>query len=80
VIYSGKGEGARLVEEVGAGLVVPPEDPVALAQAMVKLADDPERARAMGERGRRFVEEHLSWPALVKRWVKELEERTRNAT
>jgi glycosyltransferase involved in cell wall biosynthesis len=44
------------VEREGCGLHVPPEDPDALARAIKTLASDPQRAKAMGERGRRLVE------------------------
>jgi glycosyltransferase involved in cell wall biosynthesis len=37
------------------GLLVPPHDPPALADAIIALASDPERRRAMGEAGRRRV-------------------------
>jgi glycosyltransferase involved in cell wall biosynthesis len=53
------------VREILAGgehaLLVAPGDRQALIQAMLTLAEDPERARAMGERGRRLVEERYSW-------------------
>jgi glycosyltransferase involved in cell wall biosynthesis len=48
------------VEKVGCGLHVPPEDPAALAGAIQTLADDPERASAMGEAGRHLVETHYN--------------------
>jgi glycosyltransferase involved in cell wall biosynthesis len=37
------------------GLLVPPENPEALAHALRKLMDEPERRRSMGRRGRDFV-------------------------
>jgi glycosyltransferase involved in cell wall biosynthesis len=37
-------------------VVVPPEDPGALARAIGSLAADPERRRRMGARGREVVE------------------------
>jgi glycosyltransferase involved in cell wall biosynthesis len=37
------------------GLLVPPHDPPALAEAIIALANDPARRRAMGEAGRRWV-------------------------
>lgn len=61
VIMGVRGDAAELVERAGCGLVVPPQDPSALAQAVIALADMPEEARSrMGERGRMFYESHLS--------------------
>ena len=48
----------RLVEAAGCGAAVAPEDPDGFAAALGSLIDDPDRRRAMGERGRAFVE---SW-------------------
>ncbi len=49
-----------VVVESGAGLVVPPEDPVALAEALRSLAHDPQRRAAMGIAGRQWITKHLS--------------------
>lgn len=49
----------EVVESAQAGLFVPPGDPAALAEAVRELAVDPERARAMGRRGRKYVERHF---------------------
>ena len=43
------------------GVCVPVEDASALAAGLSELLDDPVRARAMGERGRRAAEQHYSW-------------------
>jgi hypothetical protein len=48
------------VESAGCGLFVPPQDPDALAEAIQALADDPRRARLMGENGRRLCEAHYN--------------------
>jgi colanic acid biosynthesis glycosyl transferase WcaI len=72
VIYSGVGEAAELVEASGAGLVVPPERPAELAAAIVRLADDPGLAAALGAAGRRLVERDYSWSAIAERWLAEL--------
>jgi colanic acid biosynthesis glycosyl transferase WcaI len=54
VICAVAGDAAELVERTESGLVVPPEDPVALAKAFHTMATmDPGQRRALGERGRR---------------------------
>ena len=57
-------EVARTIAQAGAGLSVPPEDAEAFTKALRKLLDGPDEARAMGERGRAFVEGWAS-PAAV---------------
>ena len=42
------------------GLLVPPRDPGALAEAIVKLADDPARRASMGAAGRRRAESEFA--------------------
>ncbi|MBW6394562.1 glycosyltransferase family 4 protein [Thermus sp. SYSU G05001] len=77
IVYSGLGEGATLVKDANAGIVVPPEDPGALAKAIVTLVENPTLAEKMGREGRRYVEENFSWSALVDRWLSELQGRIR---
>ncbi len=55
----------EVVETAGAGIYVPPGDASALADAIRNLAEDRERGRAMGERGRCYVEEHFDRAALA---------------
>jgi glycosyltransferase involved in cell wall biosynthesis len=59
VILAAAGESARLLELAGAGLVVPPEDAAALADAVRRLADDRELGAEMGARGRAFARNRL---------------------
>src|SRR5262249_53237481 len=42
----------ELVEDGVTGLLVPPSDPVALADALERLADDPQLGRRLGGAGR----------------------------
>jgi colanic acid biosynthesis glycosyl transferase WcaI len=76
VLYSGAGEGARLVQAAKAGLVTEPEDAGAMAEAIVDLLDDPILAKQLGANGRAYVEKHMSWSALVADWLYELESRS----
>jgi glycosyltransferase involved in cell wall biosynthesis len=49
------------------GLVVPPADPAALAEALERLAASPALARALGEAGRRRVAAEFTWDAVAER-------------
>lgn len=51
------------------GLLVTPEQPEALAAAILSLLEDPARARRMGEAGRRRVEEELNWAEFTRRLI-----------
>lgn len=73
VLYVGSGEGARLVQATGCGIVTPPGDGVALARAVRDLLAAPAQAVAMSERGRAYVEANLSWDALIQGWLIDLE-------
>ena len=56
------------VEEARCGLTVPPQNPTALADAIISLYQMPlEEREAMGRRGREYVEKHHSIPLLAKR-------------
>lgn len=57
VVASGVGGVPELVEEGRTGYLVPTHDEEALAQGLVKVLSDPERARLMGETGRRAASE-----------------------
>jgi len=50
------------------GFVVPGGDHKALAARLVEVLSDPERARTMGEAGRRFVERNHRWDDVVARY------------
>jgi glycosyltransferase involved in cell wall biosynthesis len=62
VLMAVNGDAARLITEAGAGIAVPPEDPGALAAAIVRMAEmPPERREAMGRAARAYYEAHLSF-------------------
>jgi glycosyltransferase involved in cell wall biosynthesis len=59
------------VRDTGVALV-PPDDPAALAQALLSLMNDPSRQSRMAEFGRRFVEQGFSWTCItnhLKEWL-----------
>jgi hypothetical protein len=51
----------KIVEGSDCGLLVNPQDPTAIAQAMKWILDNPQKARQMGENGKRAVEEIYNW-------------------
>src|ERR1700761_851778 len=72
VIGAMTGEAAHILAEAG-GVVVPPEDSDALAEAIRALAADPELRRAMGRAGRAHVERSYDRAALAREYRKILE-------
>jgi hypothetical protein len=59
VVLSAAGEAARILNRAGGGIAVPPEDPVELARAVRWLAEHPDEAARMGQRGRAFASRRL---------------------
>jgi glycosyltransferase involved in cell wall biosynthesis len=47
------------------GILVPPRDPIALAEAMQMLANNPEQCKVFGEAGRRRAEKYFSMRCLT---------------
>jgi glycosyltransferase involved in cell wall biosynthesis len=68
VIAALEGEGGRIIREAGAGWVVPPEDPQALAEAVLAARSlaRPE-LDAMGGRGEAWFREHFEREKLLSR-------------
>ena len=58
----------RLLEDVGAGLAVAPDDPDAFTAAIAELVADPARAAAMGAAGRRWVLAAASAASVAERY------------
>jgi len=77
IVASMWGEAAELVTAAGCGIVTTPGDPKALRDAVVALAADPPRAKAMGARGREYVTEHYNRRQIAARLRELLVEVTR---
>ena len=78
VIAALEGEGGRNIREAGAGWVVPPENPQALADAVIaasRLARS--ELSSMGERGEAWFREHFERDKLLSRLEAELREAAR---
>ena len=57
----------ELILEGETGLLVPPRNPDALAQAILRMLENPTRAKAMARAGRKRVEAHFSMTQKVQR-------------
>jgi glycosyltransferase involved in cell wall biosynthesis len=65
IVEPAHGSFRELVYTTGAGLLVPPNDPQKLAEALAELLRDPQRRRQLGEQGQRavrreFTDDHMA--------------------
>lgn len=64
-------EPGSVVERAGCGIRVEAENVKAVAEAIAKLADmTPEERKAMGRKGKEYVEKNLSWSKLAEDFLK----------
>jgi glycogen synthase len=66
VVASAVGGIKEVVVPGETGLLVPPAEPVALAEALKKVLADRDLALEMGKRGRKRVEERFSWTSIAR--------------
>ena len=76
VIAALDGEGARIVEEAGAGVTCPAESPDALVSAVLRMYETTVSEREkMGRNGRKYYEENFDRDMLLdklEKWMKEM--------
>ena len=65
VVATAVGGNPELVVPEATGLLVPANDPQALAEAILRLVGDRTQAQAMGREGRRRVEAHFTIPRMA---------------
>ena len=74
ILASLNGEGARLVNQAGAGLTSPAEDAKALADIILQLYRlSPDERRKMGDNGHRFYQKHFDHDFLIDQLIKHLQ-------
>ena len=61
---------ASLVKNADYGVLIPPEDPQAMAQAINDLAEQPDALKRYGANGRDYVVKHFSRAQLVRQYHK----------
>lgn len=59
--------GLEILESYNAGILVLPESPQDLANAIIRLLQDPELRKKMGENGRKYVVENRSWESVAQK-------------
>jgi len=74
IIMGVAGEGARIVEEAGAGAAIEPENTDEFLGAVETLRADDARRRKMGASGRRYVEASFDREKLAADYLRHLEE------
>lgn len=74
VILGVEGQARSILEEADAGLAVEPENSIALANAILHLAANPEIARSLGQNGREFIVRNFSREQSARKYIELLEE------
>ena len=69
VVATTAGAIPEVVEDGVTGILVPPDDPAALAQAITSLLSDPDKMKTMGARGKARVEKHFTWDRVAQRVI-----------
>lgn len=70
VIATDVGGNSELVRQGENGLLVPPNNPKALADAVIKLVKEPDISRSMGKSGKQFIRQEFSVDKLLQEMQK----------
>jgi glycosyltransferase involved in cell wall biosynthesis len=74
IVGSVRGEARRILDASGGAITVDPEDAAGVAAAVRRLKADAELRRALGDAGRRFVQQHYERRQLAARYIRLLED------
>jgi phosphatidylinositol alpha-1,6-mannosyltransferase len=61
VVATRTGGVAEAVQDGRTGLLIPPDDPIALATAVTTLLQNPEKMHQMGANGREWIANQMNW-------------------
>lgn len=67
IIFAGTGDIAEIVKKARCGIVVPPENPEAFANAVEKLYGSADSLDKIGERGLAYVKKHFNREAILQK-------------
>lgn len=73
VIYSGKGEAAKIISSNNCGITVEPENPAELAKAILSIAENESYKNELGKAGRNMVKKSYGWETIINKWIKQLD-------
>ena len=73
VVAGNSGGASEAVIENETGLLVPPDDPPALTQALSRLLDDAAMRQRMGRAGRRWVDRAMNWDRVGEQFISIIE-------
>jgi glycosyltransferase involved in cell wall biosynthesis len=69
ILLGVEGESRGIIERSECGIAVEPENAAALAEGVMALCSDPERAASMGRNGAAWVRRHYNRDALAARYL-----------
>jgi starch synthase len=69
VVSTGTGDIGSMVTDGESGVLIPPDDPAAMAKAVIALLDDPDAAHAMARQARDEVLRY-TWPRVREQWAR----------
>jgi len=78
VVEPRRGALTEIVERTGGGLLVPPDDADALADALCRVSNDRALRDELGRRGREGVRQHYTIEKSTERFIRVLEQVTGN--
>lgn len=64
------GTAARAIQQTGSGIIIPPEDPAALAATIEDLYYNPDKVKQLGEKSRQYAMENYSFEQALDRYEK----------
>jgi glycosyltransferase involved in cell wall biosynthesis len=67
IIATNVGSIPEIVDDGKTGVLIPPNEPQALADAAIKLLEDPELMKKMGEAGHKKMKEEMDWDKIAER-------------
>lgn len=72
IVLAVEGEAERLIKSANAGITVEPENPKAIAEAVLRLYNDQELRHSLGSNGRKYVMENYSRETIARKLEKVL--------